>query len=98
MFIQEHEVSATNPFPSLPPDDYALVSIKQLPPLCGVGPAAIYKMTREGRFPAPRRVSDRCSRYRAGDIRRWLLDPRSWHAGLALDAHAANATTDLEAA
>lgn len=74
--------------PILPADDAALVPLQLLVPIVGLRKSAIYARiaARPARFPAPLRLSGRCSRFRAGDIRAYLRDPLGWTADKAIDA------------
>lgn len=62
---------STNDVPDLPPDD-TLLSIREVGPMVGLGPSAIYARIATGRFPAPRKLSARCSRWKASEIRSWM--------------------------
>lgn len=72
--------------PILPADDWALVPIKLVRPVVGLKDSSLYERISAGTFPRPLRLSYRCSRFRAGDIRRWLAEPMNWHQGKAIDA------------
>ncbi len=56
------------------PDD-ALVDKRVRRALCGLGDSYVYELIADGRFPAPVKLTSRCSRWRMGDLRRWLADP-----------------------
>lgn len=71
---------------SLPHDDLALVPIANVRRLLGLGDSAIYERVRGQRMPAPLRLSGRCSRFRAGDLREYLRDPLGWRPDKAIDA------------
>lgn len=77
---------ATHRAVTLPTDDFALVPITAVETVVGYKNSAIYARVRTGTFPAPLRLSYKCSRWRAGDIRRWLKDPYGWTPALAMDA------------
>ncbi len=72
--------------PVLPADDMALVPIELTAAVSGIKRTAIYARGKLGAFPTPLRLSYRCSRWRAGDIRRWLHDPFGWAPSMAIDA------------
>ena len=74
-----------NAAPILPADDLALVTLKAVMPIVGMRHSALYLRISEGTFPRPLRLSYRCARFRAGDVRTWLADPMGWHQGKALD-------------
>ena len=71
--------------PVLPADDLALVSIRLLVPIVGLKKSALYARIQAGRFPAPLRLSARCSRFRVGSVRAYLRDPLGWSADKAND-------------
>lgn len=71
---------------TLPADDLAFVSIEVVEAVAGYKTSAIYARAKARTFPAPLRLSYKCSRWRAGDIRRWLKDPHGWTPALAMDA------------
>lgn len=77
---------AAKPAVALPADDLALVPITVVEAVVGYKTSAIYQRAKARTFPAPLRLSYKCSRWRAGDIRRWLKDPYGWTPALAMDA------------
>ena len=77
--------------PILPADDLALVSMGLVIPIVGMKKSATHARIAAGRFPAPLRLSGRCSRFRAGDIRTYLRDPLGWTPDKAIDAPNASA-------
>lgn len=79
-------MNPTHGAPVLPADDLALVPTKLVVPIAGLKESAIRAAVGAGTFPRPLRLSYRCSRLRAGDIRAWLADPLGWHQGKAIDA------------
>ena len=72
--------------PILPADDLALISMGLVIPIVGMKKSATHARIATGRFPAPLRLSGRCSRFRAGDIREYLRDPLGWSPEKAIDA------------
>lgn len=83
-----------NPSPgaaALPAEDLALIPIGTVSALVGLKDSAIYDRVKEQRMPAMLRLSPRCSRWRAGDIREYLRDPLNWAPGKAIDAATAKA-------
>jgi len=50
----------------------ALLTIRTVRALVAMSPATIYRRLAEGNFPAPVRLSSRCTRWRAGDVTAWL--------------------------
>lgn len=72
--------------PTLPAEDLALISIGMVSALVGLKDSAIYDRVKNQRMPAPLRLSRRCSRFRAGDVREYLRDPMNWSPGKAIDA------------
>lgn len=70
---------------NLPADDFAFVRREVGQAVAGIGSSAAHAWALQGKFPKPVRLSYRCSRYRAGDLRLWLSDPKGWRPELALD-------------
>ena len=77
--------------PTLPTEPLSLVSLDVVCGVTGTKKTFVYDAMREGRMPAPLRLSSRCSRWRAGDIREYLRDPLNWSASKAIDAPGAKA-------
>lgn len=50
----------------------ALLKIKTVQNLVGLGKTTVYKKCAEGNFPAPIKQGTRCTRWRAGDVQAWL--------------------------
>jgi prophage regulatory protein len=80
-------VSATNTETRLPGDDMALVTARLAEYTTGLKKSSRYARAAAGTYPKPVVLSPRCSRYRAGDLRRWLDDPMGWKPSMAMDAH-----------
>jgi predicted DNA-binding transcriptional regulator AlpA len=72
---------------ALPNEPLSLVSLDVVCGVTGTKKTFVYDAVREGRMPRPLRLSSRCSRWRAGDIREYLRDPLNWSSGKAIDAH-----------
>jgi predicted DNA-binding transcriptional regulator AlpA len=68
----------------LPPGlaELALIDIAQVCKACGMSPSWVHQKVSVGEFPAPLRFSSRCARWRAADVREWLLQ-RPSQAGAA---------------
>ena len=63
---------------AIPPKDLpdeALVEKRVRSAVTGVGNSQTYELIKQGRFPPPVKLGLRCSRWRMGDLRRWLADP-----------------------
>ena len=60
----------------LPPslDDARWVDLKVAEEVTGMKKTWIYKEIQAGRFPAPMRLSSRCSRWTAASIRTYLIE------------------------
>lgn len=50
----------------------ALLSIREVGAIVGLGPSAIYSRCAAGTFPAGRRLSNRCTRWKASEVKSWL--------------------------
>jgi prophage regulatory protein len=59
-------------------DPDALLTVHTVAALTGFTVATIRERAREGRFPAPIRLGSRTVRWRARDVRDWLVDPVAW--------------------
>lgn len=59
---------------ALPPSlaESQLINIKTVAAATGYGRSAIYERVREGTFPKPIRLGQRCTRWRVADVQAWL--------------------------
>ncbi len=57
-----------------------LISMADLPPICGLSRASLYRMRSAGAFPAGIKVGPARRLYPAREIRRWLADPAGYRA------------------
>ena len=55
-------------FDKLP--DAAFVDVKTVAAVAGVSVPTIWRGVRDGRIPAPRKLSQRCTRWNCGELRR----------------------------
>jgi prophage regulatory protein len=60
----------------------AILRCKQVAREVGLSRSTIYQRIKDGTFPAPIRLGERAVGWRAGDIDRFLLDPRSHRASV----------------
>ena len=60
------------------PADDRLITDKEVAHLIGCSRSWPWKLTAEGRFPAPVRLSARCTRWRLSAVRAWMADPQGW--------------------
>ena len=49
-----------------------LLRLPEVTSVTGLGRDTIYRLIREGKFPAQRRISDRASAWNEEDIRAWI--------------------------
>lgn len=54
--------------------DDALLYVETVSSWVGLSRSAIYALVQRGTFPPPLRLGKRCSRWLAGDVRRWVKD------------------------
>ncbi len=59
--------------------DEALVPINVVCDICGNRPTAVYDGIKKNTFPASEKFGLRCSRWRVGQLRRWLADPHNYY-------------------
>lgn len=52
----------------------ALLRLQTVSALVGLARSAIYARIQRGEFPAPIKLSARCSRWKAGAVRAWLSE------------------------
>lgn len=57
--------------------DEALLTIKTVSAITALSSPTIYRRLATGDFPKPIRLSTRCTRWRAGDVRDWLNQQRA---------------------
>lgn len=55
--------------PSQPPQLLRLPAVLQM---TGLGRDSVYRLAREGRFPRPRKITERSSAWRADEIQAWI--------------------------
>ena len=67
-------------FDDLP--DEALIPISVVMDVTGRRTTSIYSDIKRHKFPPPERWGSRCSRWRVGSIRRWLVSPASYKEGI----------------
>lgn len=63
-------------FSELP--DEAFITINLVCDVSGKRTTSIYAAIKDGQFPPPERFGSRCSRWRVGEIRRWLANPHNY--------------------
>ena len=51
----------------------ALLKLETVRALTGRGRTSIYRDVKAGTFPSPVKFGDRCTRWRADDIRQWIV-------------------------
>lgn len=66
------------------PDD-SLVDKYVRRAVSGLGDSQTYTLIQQGRFPAPLKLGPRCSRWRMGDLRRWLADPLNFSSSPSVE-------------
>jgi len=49
-----------------------LLDIKQVVPMAGVQRSALNEWSKDGRFPAPIRLSARCTRWKLSEVQAWI--------------------------
>lgn len=54
--------------------DDALLKINEVSAATSLSAPTIYRRLRDGTFPAPIHLSRRCTRWRAGAVRRWIQE------------------------
>ena len=54
----------------------ALLRLSEVQILVSLKKTAIYSRVKAGVFPEPIKLGERCVRWRAEDIERWLVDPK----------------------
>lgn len=51
-----------------------LINIKEVQRLIGMGPSSIYNWIREGKLPAPVKLSQRCTRWKLSSIQQFISE------------------------
>lgn len=57
-----------------------LISMAQIPALCGYSRASVYRLIAQGRFPRPLRLGPGRIAFLAEDLRKWRADPTNYRA------------------
>lgn len=75
MSLNKYASLAGGAMSAIPSDlaDLALLDIKVVCELTGMKSTSIYSWVAAGKFPEPIRLGPRCTRWRAGDVRAWLM-------------------------
>lgn len=60
------------------PVEDRLITDREVARMIGVSRSWTWRLTAEGRFPAPVRLSARCTRWRLSAVRGWMADPTGW--------------------
>ncbi|PLC48711.1 DNA-binding protein [Pollutimonas subterranea] len=61
------------------PED-RLITDKEVARLLGISRSWPWKLAQAGKFPAPIKLSARCTRWRLSAVREWMADPQGWQA------------------
>jgi len=65
--------------PTIQADD-RLITDKEVAHLLGASRSWPWKLAQAGKFPAPIKLSARCTRWRISAVREWMADPQAWQA------------------
>lgn len=57
-----------------------LITDKEVAHLLGSSRSWPWKLVRAGKFPAPVKLSVRCTRWRLSAVKEWMADPQAWQA------------------
>lgn len=60
--------------------DDRLITDKEVAHLLGASRSWPWKLAQAGKFPAPIKLSARCTRWRLSAVREWMADPQAWQA------------------
>lgn len=63
--------------------DDRLITDKEVAHLLGASRSWPWKLAQAGKFPAPIKLSARCTRWRLSAVREWMADPQAWQAANA---------------
>jgi len=55
-------------------DENRLLRLPEVCRLTGIGRSQLYAMARDGRFPTPIKISERCSAWSEADVREWIAE------------------------
>jgi predicted DNA-binding transcriptional regulator AlpA len=70
----------TRPDFAILPDD-ALIHLPDVLAVSGYSRSTTYEMIRSGRFPPPfHPLGSRAARWRVGQVKQWLRDPKTWRS------------------
>ena len=59
--------------------DEAFITINLVCDVSGKRTTSIYAAIKDGQFPPPERFGNHCSRWRVGEVRRWLANPHNYN-------------------
>ncbi|MCI2809530.1 helix-turn-helix transcriptional regulator [Eoetvoesiella caeni] len=57
-----------------------MINDREVAHLLGVSRSWPWTLAREGKFPAPIKISHRCTRWWLSSVREWMADPQGWQA------------------
>lgn len=60
--------------------DDRLITDKEVAHLLGASRSWPWKLCQSGRFPAPVKLSSRCTRWRLSQVQAFMADPAAWQA------------------
>jgi len=63
------------------PCDHQFITDREVARMLGASRSGVWKWYSEGRFPAPIKLSARCTRWRLSEVQAWMADPQAWQAG-----------------
>lgn len=63
--------------PSVSADD-RFITDREVARMIGGSRSWIWQLTKEGRFPTPIKLSERCTRWRLSAVQTWMADPQGW--------------------
>ena len=58
--------------------DDRLITDKEVAHLLGASRSWPWKLVQEGKFPAPIKITARCTRWRLSQVQEWMADPQGW--------------------
>ena len=56
------------------PDETRLIRLHDVQSLTGLGKSQVYSLANAGRFPAPIKLSERCSAWSENEVRAWIAE------------------------
>jgi len=60
--------------------DHQFITDREVARMLDASRSGVWKWSKEGKFPAPIKLSARCTRWRLSEVQAWMVNPQDWQA------------------